>query len=49
MAFEGGTAARYYRACGWAVSGAESVFETTNKIAGQQRPARIADVIVLHS
>jgi len=30
-------------------SDAESMFEMSNKIAGDQRPARIADVIVLHS
>jgi hypothetical protein len=57
--FEVGTSARSCRAGGCAASpcgagttmtsAAESMFEMTNKIAGEQRPARIADIIVLHS
>ena len=58
-AFEVGTSVRSRRAGGCAASpgGAgtkmtsteESMFEMTNKIAGEQRPARVADVIVLHT
>jgi len=52
--FEVGTRIRSCRAGGFATSAnmtfdAELMFEMTNKIAGDQRPARIADVIVLHS
>jgi len=56
--FEIGTSARSCRAGGCAASpcgghqmtsAAESMFEMTNKIAGEQRPAPIADVIVLQS
>ncbi len=52
--FEVGTSIRSCRAAGFATSpymtsDAESMFEMSNKIAGDQRPARIADVIVLHS